>query len=181
MAKKQPTNDATTVILDTPSGAVEVPRSATVCVLKMATIEGEDGESLPHEYSSTIFDLDYKLVPLDLEAGATAVDAGHLYDHVEAKSPWLASALASGEVRVYESVEVAFASLRVAELRDVIKVTRHGAVLRAWERIEQDGEARRLILGEIRERLRLWSDHKPLTHLPANQIGKRRAPAEARA
>jgi hypothetical protein len=181
MAKNKPTDTATTVILDTPAGTIEVPRSATVCVVKMASIAGEDGESLPHEYGSTIFDRDYKHVPLDLEAGATAVDAGHVYDHIEAKSPWLVEALASGEVRIYESIAVAFASLPVVELRKVIAVTRHGSVLRSWVRIEEDGEARRHILADLRERLRLWSDHKPLTHLPASQIVSKRPPAEIRA
>lgn len=182
MAKKQ-ANDTSTAILDVAPAPVEVSRGSTVCVVKMAHITGSDGESIPHDYSVTIYDSDLKLAPLELEGGATAVPAGLLADHIEAGSPGWRHLDSLGEVRVYESVAAAFAALHTAELRKVIAVTRHGAVLREWEQIEQAGESRRIILAEIRERLRLWADHKPAVHLPPPSIAKRPKPmaAEARA
>jgi len=150
--------NANTIAVDIDGNTVELQPGAKITVVYMGTVGSDEWT---HESGTTISDRAYKLAPLTLHAGATEVDAALWADHVAAKSPGLVDLDERGCLEVFRSPAAVLAR-PVAYIRKVVKVTRHGRVLRAWEKSEAArDEPRRRILAGIRERVRIFGDYAP--------------------
>jgi len=158
-----------TIAVDIEGSTVELQPGAKITVVYMGTV-GED--EWTHESGNVISDRAYKLTPITLHAGATEVDAALWADHVEAKSPGLVHLDEAGSLEVFRSPAAVLAR-PAAYLRKVIKVTRHGRVLRAWEAAERKrDQPRKRLLAGIVERVRIFGDHAPPTMLSMTALEK---------
>lgn len=162
MAKNKPTHES------------QQPAGAQICVVYGGSVNGVDtGDQWPHEGPAVVSSRDYKLDPLTLEAGASLVDAALYQAHLDANSPGLEHLVLCGSVTTYATAEEALASIPASQLRRVLGVTRHGALLRQWEAIEsQAARPRAVILDDIRGRLRLYRDHAPEQFLSLGGLRK---------
>lgn len=155
--KSKPKTD--TVEIDFVGGRKTVARTAKICAVYMGQIGPADD---PQAHESAMMFASDGVAGLTLEAGATQLEAGLLADHMAAGgNKILALKVERGEIKVYGSA-VALLDLPVGELRRIIGLTRHGAVLRQLEVAEAEKSRPRPALSELlKERLRLYRDYAP--------------------
>jgi hypothetical protein len=131
-----------------------------ICVIKRAELESATtGEAIDHMGPNAVNDPLYKLQPITLEAGATLVSAALWTAHKD--NPNLRAL--DRFLTVYDSAEEAFSKMSQGQLLKVVKVSRHGALLRRWHELEQaSSKPRMAVIKALVERLRLYGDFAPI-------------------